>query len=107
MKVLPEGLLDEIVRRLTEALHPERIYLFGSHAYGTPDKDSDVDLLVVMPDDAGDRWELMSQGYMALRGLAVPVEIVVFRQAEMEKWIPVRSTLPHAAVEKGRLLYAA
>ena len=29
--------------------HPEKIILFGSHAYGTPTADSDVDLLVVMP----------------------------------------------------------
>lgn len=30
---------------------PERIILFGSHATGTATADSDVDLLVVMPDD--------------------------------------------------------
>jgi predicted nucleotidyltransferase len=28
---------------------PERIILFGSHAYGTPSADSDVDVFVVMP----------------------------------------------------------
>jgi hypothetical protein len=32
MKDIPPGLLDEIVRRLAEALRPEEIYLFGSHA---------------------------------------------------------------------------
>ena len=36
---------DEIARRF----QPERIILFGSYAYGTPNEDSDVDLLVVMP----------------------------------------------------------
>jgi len=28
--------------------HPDKIILFGSHAYGTPHEDSDVDILVVM-----------------------------------------------------------
>ncbi len=31
------------------ALAPDRIILFGSHAYGTPHADSDVDILVIMP----------------------------------------------------------
>lgn len=36
---------DDIVREFA----PLQIFLFGSHAYGTPTEDSDVDLLVVMP----------------------------------------------------------
>jgi predicted nucleotidyltransferase len=37
------------VRQIAAQFDPERIILFGSHAYGTPNADSDVDLLVVMP----------------------------------------------------------
>jgi len=39
----------KFVNRVAEAFRPERVILFGSHAYGTPTADSDVDLLVVMP----------------------------------------------------------
>lgn len=35
-------------RQVAEQFHPDQIILFGSHAYGTPTPDSDVDLLVVM-----------------------------------------------------------
>ncbi|MBI5079988.1 MAG: nucleotidyltransferase domain-containing protein [Chloroflexi bacterium] len=48
MKTLDPNLLDEVVRRIAEAIHPEKIYLYGSHAYGTPHEDSDVDLLVLI-----------------------------------------------------------
>ena len=48
MKVLHATLLNEIVRRLVAALQPETIYLYGSHSYGQPHEDSDVDLLVVL-----------------------------------------------------------
>ncbi|MBI5350597.1 MAG: nucleotidyltransferase domain-containing protein, partial [Chloroflexi bacterium] len=48
MKTLDPKLLDEVVKRITEAIHPEKIYLYGSHAYGTPHQDSDVDLLVII-----------------------------------------------------------
>src|SRR5215213_7630430 len=33
---------------IAEQFHPHRILLFGSHAYGTPSSDSDVDFMVVM-----------------------------------------------------------
>jgi predicted nucleotidyltransferase len=35
--------------RIAGEFHPERIILFGSYAYGTPNNDSDVDLLVILP----------------------------------------------------------
>lgn len=95
------------MRRLVDALHPQAIYLFGSHAYGTPDRNSDVDLLVVVEDDAGDRMELEIQGLRALRQMPVPKDVLVFPRSEMDKWSPVRSTLPHTATQKGKLLYAA
>jgi predicted nucleotidyltransferase len=107
MKELSAELLDQIVERLVDALRPEKVYLFGSHAYGSPHRDSDLDLLVVVPDDAGNQLEVFSQGMTALRGMAVPVDLVVFHRRDMEKWAPIRCSLPHAAVSKGRLLYAA
>ena len=33
----------KIVERIKKEYHPEKIILFGSYAYGTPDKNSDVD----------------------------------------------------------------
>jgi predicted nucleotidyltransferase len=39
----------EFAKRVAARFRPEKIILFGSHAYGTPTADSDVDLLVVMP----------------------------------------------------------
>jgi predicted nucleotidyltransferase len=42
-----EQKLDEIVRRLRDALDPVAIYFFGSYAYGTPQSHSDIDLRVV------------------------------------------------------------
>lgn len=36
-----------MVERLTEMYLPEKIILYGSYAYGTPDKESDLDLLII------------------------------------------------------------
>ena len=39
----------ELSERIAREFNPEKIILFGSHAYGTPREDSDVDLLVILP----------------------------------------------------------
>ena len=41
--------ITELSRRIAEEFDPDKIILFGSHAYGTPREYSDVDLLVIMP----------------------------------------------------------
>ena len=39
--------LEPYLRRIVERVHPERIVLFGSYAYGAPTRHSDFDLLIV------------------------------------------------------------
>src|SRR5436305_8839950 len=46
---VPMRVIRRFARQVAERFHPERIILFGSHAYGRPHADSDVDILVVMP----------------------------------------------------------
>jgi predicted nucleotidyltransferase len=41
--------LEPYLELLVERFQPEQVVLFGSYAYGHPDRDSDIDLLVVMP----------------------------------------------------------
>src|SRR5438445_11808650 len=46
---IPRAAIRKYVRQVVEKFNPEKVILFGSHAYGKPDEGSDVDLLVVMP----------------------------------------------------------
>src|SRR5271166_4976464 len=46
---VPLRAIRQLARQIAERFHPDKIILFGSHAYGTPHVDSDVDLLVIMP----------------------------------------------------------
>jgi uncharacterized protein len=43
--------LDEIAQIIAKTVPVESIYLFGSYAYGTPNKDSDLDIYVVFKDE--------------------------------------------------------
>jgi predicted nucleotidyltransferase len=46
---VPMRAIRRFAREVAECFRPDRIILFGSHAYGTPHADSDVDILVIMP----------------------------------------------------------
>ena len=102
---LTEELLGEIVRRIVEGAHPERIILFGSHAYGTPRRDSDVDLIVVKRDVVSKRRESVRIRRL-LRGILLPFDIIVIRPEELEfyadNWI---NSVFAEAKRRGTVLY--
>jgi uncharacterized protein len=97
--------LDEIVHRLVEHLKPERIILFGSHAYGEPNEDSDVDLLVIVADSTEPRHRRATKAYGALWGIKIPTDVVVLTSAEVERKINVVSSLESQAMRQGKVLY--
>lgn len=45
---IPEEVIRSLVRKIVEKFHPHKVILFGSYAYGKPQPESDVDLLVIM-----------------------------------------------------------
>jgi len=101
-----EEAIQEIVRRLVEFYHPERIYLFGSTARGDDGPDSDLDFCVVLPDDAPE--ELMRSGeiYSQLSGMGFPKDIIPWRSTDFNgRAAYVVASLPATVVREGRLLY--
>lgn len=55
MEEMDKKELDEIIHAILGVVEAEKIYLFGSYAYGTPTKDSDFDLYVILTDDTVER----------------------------------------------------
>ena len=97
--------LTEVIRRIAIALNPEKIYLFGSHAWGIPTPDSDIDLLVIVKDSEQPAYRRSREAYRSLRGIREPFEVLVRTVAEVEKSKSVASSLVKKVLEQGRLLY--
>ncbi|MGO4883175.1 MAG: nucleotidyltransferase domain-containing protein [Bryobacteraceae bacterium] len=100
--------IDEITRRLVEFYNPVRIYLFGSEARGDAGPDSDLDFLVVVPDDAPENKLHPGAGRRAVLGTGFAKDVVPWRKTDFEEraaW--VKSSLPATVVREGRLLYEA
>ena len=101
MKTIDQELLQETVQRIVVALRPEAIYLYGSHAYGHPHEDSDVDLFVVVHDSSLPPHKRAIEAYRALRGLFLPAEVKVVTRAEFERRGQWLSSIERVVREKG------
>jgi predicted nucleotidyltransferase len=79
-----ETLLPEMTRRLAAEFAPCQIYLFGSYAWGQPNEDSDVDLLVIVPDSDESRRERGLRTRQCLSDIRMPKNILVKARAEVD-----------------------
>ena len=105
MEKISSSLLQEITHRLVDEFQPEEIILFGSHAWGTPDKDSDLDLLVIVPQSDLSAARRAMRAHRCLQGLNVPKDILVRTRDEVERFRNVRASLEHQIFARGTVLY--
>ena len=100
-----QAVLAEIVRRLVDALHPDKIILFGSHARGDARRQSDIDLLIVKASSEPPHRRV-PPAYRALWGIPVPIDILWYTPEEVADWSGVQSHVATRATREGRILYA-
>jgi len=74
---------------LMEKFHPEQVILFGSYAYGLPNEDSDIDLLIVKNVKTSSRAEATAirKAFQPLRRRVanLPLDILVRDPKDLEK----------------------
>ncbi len=104
--MLTQKIIDEIKNRLIEAYNPLEIYLFGSYAWGTPDEQSDLDLLIVVESADKNPYTRPLIGYDALMDIDIPNDIFVYTKEEFEKRSNDLVTLDYKIKREGKLLYA-
>ncbi len=107
MEKLFTELLDEITKRLAESIHPERIYLFGSHVAGSADDDSDVDLLAVVPDTDRSTREIAIEGRSSLRDFLISFDLIVCTKSQFDRYVDVKNTIMNEVLCDGRLVYGS
>ena len=101
---------NEIIRRLIAAIKPDQIYLFGSHAWGTPHQQSDVDLMIVVPTDfstqqSAAEHRLAVLSHMALAGMPFAKDLIVKTRKDFELFSSVQGSLTSKVAHQGRLIY--
>ena len=98
--------ISKIVRRIKNNYSLEKIILFGSYAYGQPEEDSDLDLLVVVKKSDLPRHKRAREIRKRLWGLIdTPKDILVYTEDEIEEWKEVEQAFITKVMNQGRVLY--
>lgn len=97
-------LIRKVIRQIVDRCRPQRIILFGSHAYGYTHRDSDVDLLVVMQSRKRPA-ERASDVMKSLRFYPFPMDILVRTPSEIRRRLHVGDPFYEEIESKGKILY--
>lgn len=95
--------IKHLCERIADRFKPEKIILFGSHAYGQPTPESDVDLLVVMDFEGSP----IQQAIKISRelGLVTPLDLLVRTPQQIQERLRIEDTFMREIVGRGKVLY--
>lgn len=101
-----EETIARIGERIVEEYEPQKVILFGSHAYGEPSKDSDIDLFIVKETDAG-----RIERFVEVKRLIydpeqrIPVSPLVYTPGEVEERLAMGDDFVADILRRGKVLY--
>jgi len=100
--------IERMVDKLAREYRPERVVLFGSYAYGTPDEESDIDLLIIKntPEAFIDRWATVRR-ILSDPKRRTPLETLILTPEEVSQRLEIGDQFIMEILEKGKVLYAA
>ena len=104
--ITPEK-VELAVRRLVEAGRPRKVILFGSYVQGEPDRDSDLDVLVVTDNSVANARKESARLRAALRGIRMCVDLLVVREGDFNRLKDKIGLIYREAVRHGRVAYEA
>jgi len=98
--------LSQALDGIVEFYHPTKFYLFGSLVNGDFNADSDLDLLIVVPDDADREHRSGQQAYLIKTGTRVPMDILMASASRFEQQRQWINYLANEVATTGVLLHA-
>ncbi len=99
---IPMAVIRRFARQVAERFQPDKIILFGSHAYGQPHADSDVDILVIMP--ARNNHDQAVKIRLAVPA-PFPMDLLVRTAKKMQWRLDEGDSFLGEIMSKGRILY--
>ena len=105
MKALSPDIINIIIQNLVKEFSPDKIILFGSRVWGNPDNNSDIDLLVIVPDSNLSPVKRSTLAHRCLRELNIPKDVLVKTRSEIDKYANVYASLEAQILDEGKVLY--
>lgn len=95
--------ISDIVKRITENYAREKIILFGSHAAGTADGDSDLDLIIIKETDIP-KQKRGRDFRRHLIGSLIPMDLKIYTPDEFRKEYETGFSFLNSAMKDSVLL---
>jgi len=102
--MISEQTIQQAAQLLGEAAKPAKVILFGSYARGDAQENSDLDFLAIEP-ELQDKFREMVRLRQVLRPLRVPVDVLVYSQADINQQQNSCSSAVYWALREGQVLY--
>jgi predicted nucleotidyltransferase len=96
--------INQLIQRIVDVANPLKIILFGSAVRGDMTKNSDLDVLVILPEGTPKRLTTQKI-YCHLIGLGIPVDIVVATEIDLMKLGDNPSLVYYPALRQGKVIY--
>ena len=93
------------VERIVSSARPQKVIVFGSYARGQAKPGSDLDVLVIVDDTLANCRAESVKLRRALRGISMPMDIIVTRRGDMERLRHSPGLLYETALSEGRVMY--
>jgi predicted nucleotidyltransferase len=93
------------VERIVSSARPQKVIVFGSYARGQAKPGSDLDVLVIVDDTLANCRAESVKLRRALRGISMPMDIIVTRRVDMERLRHSPGLLYETALSEGRVMY--
>jgi len=97
--------IHEISEQIRKEFSPQKIILFGSHSWGKPSAESDIDLLVITEFE-GKPWRLAVEIKERIKP-TIPLDLIVRTPQQIRERLAKQDTFLTEIVEKGTVLYEA
>jgi predicted nucleotidyltransferase len=98
--------LDLLISRIVEITHPLRIVMFGSAARMDTGPDSDIDLLIIMPEGTH-RRATAQKLYKEISGIGLPFDVIIATPSDILKHKDNIGLIYRSALRDGKEVYAA
>ena len=99
-------LISKITKKIVKEYQPIKIILFGSHAYGHPTQDSDIDLLIIknVSEKPMERWMKVRK---ILREFIfqIPISPLIYTEEELNQRRKLKDFFIEEIIRKGEVLH--
>jgi len=99
-----EKSITDIAKILVEKVKPQKIVLFGSHANGTNNQNSDIDLCLI-DNRQGPKEEKIMEMRRITKKYLLPIDFLVFNASEFERRKDIYGTIQYEINKNGIKLY--